>query len=51
MEKIDPIRRKLITEGASEQDLVFSGLEDTMINASMETMATASKLVRRQDQL
>lgn len=43
-DKIDPIKRKLITEGASEQDLVFSGLEDTMMNACAETVTCSEAL-------
>jgi glutamate dehydrogenase (NAD(P)+) len=33
--------RKYITQGAEEHDLVYSGLEDTMIQACQETRATA----------
>jgi glutamate dehydrogenase (NAD(P)+) len=34
--------RKAIVHGAEEQDLVYSGLEDTMIQACQETRQTAS---------
>jgi len=33
-----------LTHGATERDLVFSGLEDTMMQAMDETLATAWKL-------
>ena len=35
-EKVDPIERKKIVHGADEQDLVYSGLEETMISATRE---------------
>ena len=37
--------RKNIVQGAKEQDLVFSGLEDTMIGACQETRSTAASKV------
>ena len=33
--------RKNIVQGAEERDLVYSGLEDTMIEACQETRSTA----------
>lgn len=44
--KVGPIpehQRASITRGASEESIVHSGLEDTMINASQETMLTAKQ--------
>lgn len=35
-EKVDPVERKKIVHGADEQDLVYSGLEETMISATRE---------------
>ena len=35
-EKVDPVERKRIVHGADEQDLVYSGLEETMISATRE---------------
>lgn len=34
--------RKSIVQGAEERDLVYSGLEDTMVGACQETRSTAS---------
>ncbi|XP_004348934.1 glutamate dehydrogenase [Capsaspora owczarzaki ATCC 30864] len=41
--KLSAGERRLIIHGANEADLVYSGLEDTMINACMETRVTALK--------
>ena len=38
---IDPDRRKLVASGAEESQIIYSGLEDTMANACMETRETA----------
>ena len=38
---IDPDRRKLVASGAEESQIIYSGLEDTMFNACMETRETA----------
>ncbi len=35
-EKVDSVERKRIVHGADEPDLVYSGLEETMINATRE---------------
>lgn len=35
-EKVDPAERKRIVHGADEPDLVYSGLEETMISATRE---------------
>lgn len=35
-----------MVHGPDEVDIVFSGLEDTMINACMETRLAAIRLVR-----
>lgn len=35
--------QKLLTEGATERDIVYSGLEDTMAAAVKETLTTAAK--------
>ncbi|XP_049850589.1 glutamate dehydrogenase, mitochondrial-like [Schistocerca gregaria] len=42
--QIDPKRKLLITEGASEIDIVQSGLEDTMNNAVAETYEKSKSL-------
>ena len=42
----DGERRKLV-HGADEHDLVYSGLEDTMIQACAETRNTANAQVRK----
>lgn len=36
--------RTRVINGASESDIVYSGLEDTMYNACLETMETANKM-------
>ncbi|KNC80870.1 glutamate dehydrogenase, mitochondrial [Sphaeroforma arctica JP610] len=36
--------RRLVVHGAEEVDIVYSGLEDTMYNACMETRVTAKEL-------
>lgn len=41
---IDPRIKELAIHGAGEQQLVYSGLEDTMINACQETRETANEL-------
>jgi glutamate dehydrogenase (NAD(P)+) len=41
---LNETERKQIVHGAEEQDLVYSGLEDTMIQACRETKNTANKL-------
>jgi glutamate dehydrogenase (NAD(P)+) len=40
--KLTEAERKAIVHGAEEADLVYSGLEDTMIQACEETRQTAS---------
>eukprot|EP01135_Chromosphaera_perkinsii_P000109 Nk52_evm5s32 gene=Nk52_evmTU5s32 len=42
--KLPAIERDIILHGADEKDIVYSGLEDTMINACLETRYTANKL-------
>lgn len=37
--------RKSIVQGAEERDLVYSGLEDTMVAACQETKSTAASKV------
>ena len=37
------IRAKVVSEGANERDIVYSGLEDTMATAVAETINTANK--------
>jgi glutamate dehydrogenase (NAD(P)+) len=41
--KLDDKERAGIVHGATEQDFAYSGLEDTMINALNEMLATATK--------
>lgn len=41
--KIAPGERVEIVKGATERDIVYSGLEDTMSTAVAETIATANK--------
>lgn len=41
---IDESKRHEIIQGPSERDIVFSGLHDTMFNASEQTMKTAQEL-------
>jgi len=41
---IDEQERQSIIQGPTEEDIVHSGLEDTVINACKETIATADKL-------
>ena len=37
-------QRQALVQGAGEADIVFSGIEDTMINACEQTRATAQRL-------
>ncbi|XP_063932332.1 glutamate dehydrogenase, mitochondrial-like [Zophobas morio] len=42
--KLSERERKLVIYGAKEEDIVYSGLEDTMYNAGVEIVETAEKL-------
>ncbi|ORX64215.1 hypothetical protein K493DRAFT_364994, partial [Basidiobolus meristosporus CBS 931.73] len=42
--KLTESERRNVIHGAEEHELVYSGLEDTMINACEETRATANEL-------
>lgn len=42
--KLSDAERALVVQGASERDLVYSGLEDTMHNACLETRMVAEEL-------
>jgi len=41
--KLSDAERRLVIHGAEEVDIVYSGLEDTMFNACMETRVTANE--------
>ena len=37
---VSPFEREMITKGASEADLVYSGLEETMVNSYLQIRET-----------
>lgn len=43
--KLSDSERRRISKGGEESELVYSGLEDTMVNACMETRMTAAEKV------